>query len=153
MARRHFLLCLLLCLGLLPGLRAAPDKVIKVLPHLVDKDGKHALSPSLFERDAYQAILRKNPDKVGGMQYDVQYKAAKTAGRALKLRLELVTTKHPKGKPFTLTEPVKPAGGLGRWTRVKLDAGRLKEIGEIIAWRVSLLDGEESLSAQNSFLW
>ncbi len=37
---------------------AAPAKVIKVLPHFLDQKGRHALSPSLYDRDAYQAHLR-----------------------------------------------------------------------------------------------
>ena len=33
----------------------AASKISKVLPHLLDKQGRHTLSPSLLERDAYQA--------------------------------------------------------------------------------------------------
>ena len=46
-----------------------------MLPHYLDKEGRHTLSPSLYERDAYQAILRQNPEKRGGMRFDVQWKA------------------------------------------------------------------------------
>ena len=38
-------------------------RITKVLPHLLDDKGRHTLSPSLYERDAYQAELRKNPDR------------------------------------------------------------------------------------------
>ena len=53
---------------------AADGKVIKVLPHLLDQAGRHSLSPSLFERDAYQAELRKHPEKVSGLRYDVRWR-------------------------------------------------------------------------------
>ena len=50
---------------------AADAKVRKVLPSLVDLEGRASLHPSLYERDAYQAYLRKNPELVGGMRFDV----------------------------------------------------------------------------------
>ena len=31
---------------------AGSGKLLKVLPHFLDREGRHALSPSLFERDA-----------------------------------------------------------------------------------------------------
>jgi hypothetical protein len=43
------LIGLLLATSLLP---AAEGRVIKVLPHLFDSQGRHSLSPSLYERDA-----------------------------------------------------------------------------------------------------
>ena len=39
----------------------AEAKISKVLPHWLDKKGRHTLSPSLFERDAYQAQLPRQP--------------------------------------------------------------------------------------------
>lgn len=139
--------------SLLPAVHAAADKVIKVLPHYLDLQGRHTLSPSLFERDAYQALLRKDPSKCGGLRFDTQWKARKAAGRAFKLRLELVTTEHPKATPFVLEQPVTPKRWFSSWTGLKLDAAQLKAVGEIIAWRVSLRDGDRTLSEQHSFLW
>ena len=37
---------------------AATGEVVKVLPFLLDTHGQIAKSPSLFDRDAYQAYLR-----------------------------------------------------------------------------------------------
>lgn len=142
---------LLACL--LPAVHAAADKVIKVLPHYLDLQGRHTLSPSLFERDAYQALLRKDPSKCSGLRFDTQWKARKAAGRTLKLRLELVTTEHPKATPFVLEQTVTPKRWFSSWTGLKLDAAQLKAVGEIIAWRVSLRDGDQTLSEQHSFLW
>ena len=41
----------------------AVAKVIKALPQFLDQQGQSALSPSLFDRDAYQACLRKHPSE------------------------------------------------------------------------------------------
>src|SRR5690349_6151916 len=81
----------LLLLALTPLLAAGAPmptaRLVKVLPHFVDKQSRIALSPSLYERDAYQAHLRKNPSEQGGMRFDVQWKSGAT-NRFL-LRLEL----------------------------------------------------------------
>src|SRR5690348_1436186 len=57
---------------------AAGARIIKVLPHLLDRDSRHTLSPSLYERDAYQSFLRKNADQCAGLRFDVQWKAKAT---------------------------------------------------------------------------
>jgi hypothetical protein len=54
------LLCLPLLASPLVAAPAKPAKIVKVLPHYVDLEGRIALAPSLFERDAYQAVLRLN---------------------------------------------------------------------------------------------
>ena len=144
---------LLLLLAGSPMVWGGPDRIIKVLPHYVDLQGRHAVSPSLFERDAYQAMLRQNPLKQGGRQFDIQWKARKRAGRTLQLRLELVTIHHVKGSPFTVDLDVTPTGTFHRWKRVKLDKALTDRLGEIIAWRVTLREGGAELSEQKSFLW
>ncbi len=142
-----------LILSLLPALQAASDKVIKVLPLYLDLQGQHTLSPSLFERDAYQAMLRRDPAKCGGLRFDTQWKARKVAGRTLRLRLELVTTRHPKTTPFVLEQAVVPKRWCSSWSGLELDAAQMKAVGEVVAWRVSLLAGDQTLSEQHSFLW
>jgi hypothetical protein len=151
--RFTLLLASALALGLLPAARADanPDRIVKVLPHYVDWEGRHALSPSLFERDAYQVILKAHPEKRGGLQFDVRWKARKAPGRQLALRLEMVTTRHPKGRPLVVESPL-PAGRKG-WARVKVDAATLRGAGDMIAWRVSLVEGGQALGSQQSFLW
>src|SRR2546423_2524757 len=67
---------------------AATGRVIKVLPHFVDDQGRHTLAPSLYERDAYQAFLREHPDKRSGMRFDVQWKKKGPVWEDLKLRVE-----------------------------------------------------------------
>ena len=149
----RFWILLLTLLTASAAARGAPDKIIKVLPHHLDLNGRHAVSPSLFERDAYQAMLRLNPSKRGGLQFDIQWKARKRPGRTLQLRLELVTVNQPKGSPFTVDLEVTPTGAFGRWKRVKLDKALTDRLGEVIAWRIVLREGGLDLSEQKSFLW
>ena len=67
---RHFRcflpLVLLACSGL--AVQAVAGKVIKVLPEYLDREGRHALSPSLFDRDAYQAQLRWHAEERSGVR-------------------------------------------------------------------------------------
>lgn len=141
---------LMVCLSGLV-LHAGSDRVVKVLPHFVDLQGRHALSPSLFERDAYQAMLRAKPEKRGGLQYEVRWKARKVPDRALSLRLELVSERHPRSRARVI-EIALPAKG-GGWARIPVDKAAMIETGEVIAWRVSLLDGGTVVASQQSFLW
>lgn len=58
----------ILALVMLVSLRAfasetVSGRVIKVLPLFLDTNGVDAISPSLFDRDAYQAELRKHPSR------------------------------------------------------------------------------------------
>jgi hypothetical protein len=151
---RRLAVLTLLGLGLLGAgnLAAGGDRVVKVLPHLLDAQGRHALSPSLFERDAYQTMLKANPDKRGGLRFDVRWKAAVVPEGARALRLELVTTRHPRTLPLVVETPL-PAKGKSGWAKVPLDAATAKAAGEIVAWRVSLVVAGEVKGSQQSFLW
>src|SRR5712675_3264083 len=68
---------------------SATGHVIKVLPHFLDLKGRAALSPSLYDRDAYQANLRDHPEKRSGIRFDMQWKTKGTVWSDLKLRVEL----------------------------------------------------------------
>ncbi len=134
------------------ALHAGADRVVKVLPHYLDTAGRHALSPSLFERDAYQALLRARPEQRGGLRFDVQWKARRAPGQVRRLRLELVSESHPRGRPLVreVSLPDKRTRG---WAVLKLDAAAERALGEWRAWRVTLLVGEQVVSEQHSFLW
>src|SRR6266403_6299519 len=67
----------------------ATGRVIKVLPHFLDLKGCAALSPSLYDRDAYQVELRDHPEKRSGIRFDMQWKTKGTVWSDLKLRVEL----------------------------------------------------------------
>jgi hypothetical protein len=132
---------------------AATGKVIKVLPHFLDLKGHHAKSPSLFDRDAYQAWLRQNPNERSGIQYDVQWRAREATG-TMKLRLELrgiAEGSLPRQK--TIETELKPGGGTARWDKLALQGDDYKTFGEVTAWRVTLWDGEQLIDEQTSYLW
>jgi|APCry1669191812_1035378.scaffolds.fasta_scaffold10009_3 hypothetical protein len=149
-------LILLLLLGLLasaPAADAVAGKVIKVLPLLLDLKGRAALSPSLFDRDAYQLKLHEQTNEVSTIRYDVQWSAKNSDGQKLKLRLELrgVTAANlPKLKTL---ETEVAAGKYSQWTSLALDGDEFKTFAAITAWRATLWDGETLLGEQKSFLW
>ena len=131
---------------------SAEGKISKVLVHLLDQKGRHALSPSLFDRDAYQAWLRRHPEACHGVQFEIHWKAKKVHG-PLQIRIELVTTEHPKMHPLVLTKTVQPPKLFGRWTRIRLFGDAYKKAGKVLAWRVTLREGDTVLAEQKSFLW
>ena len=64
-------------------------RVLKVLPLFLDLKGHDAISPSLFDRDAYQARLRHSTNEVSAIRFDVLWKGVDLKGAKLKLRAEL----------------------------------------------------------------
>lgn len=133
-------------------LQAAEGRIIKVLPHYLDAKGRHTLSPSLYERDAYQKSLRENPKQRSALRFDVQLKAPKKRDQ-LKLRVELRGVKGQQLTTESAEAPVAKGGWLSTWSSVKFSGKEYKAFGEITAWRVTLWDGEKQLSEQKSFLW
>lgn len=132
---------------------AANGKVVKVLPHFLDLQGRHSLSPSLYDRDAYQARLRQNPDQCSGVRFDILWRGRSETNEMATLRVELRGT--PKGDVASQTslESQVQITGTGHWTRLKLDGDAYKKFGEITAWRVTLWSGDQLLGEQKSFLW
>jgi len=94
---------------------AASGRITKVLPHLLDPQGRHTLSPSLYERDAYQAFLRANPDRCSGLRFNVQWKTREIAVSGLKLRIELRGSKE--ARTIVLEQPVKRRHRSSAWPR------------------------------------
>ena len=133
--------------------QAATPRVLKVLPQYLDKDGKHTLSPSLYERDAYQAMLRRNPAKCSGIRFAVQWKAHGTSLEGLTMRVEMRTSKKHDAKPFVKEVPVGRKGIFSHWTYVAIDGEAFQEMGEVAAWRVSLMQNGQKVAEQRSFLW
>lgn len=152
--RRFFTsLVLFSCLVFAIPASAATGKVIKVLPHFLDLKGRHTKSPSLFDRDAYQAWLRQHPKERSGIRYDVQWRAREVTN-ALKLRVELrgiAQGNLPREK--TVERELKPAKGLSRWDSLELAGNDYKTFGEVTAWRVTLWDGDQLVGEQKSHLW
>ena len=149
MNRISQLTAVLLLLGVLSTTDAArPGKISKVLPHWLDLQGRHTLSPSLLERDAYQAKLRADRTLCSGIRFDVKW--AKNTSGTVKLQLELRVT--GEAKPIVRELAVKPSRR-GGWDAVTLDGDVFRAMGEIVAWQVLLLDGDIELAERRSFLW
>lgn len=132
--------------------QAGSGKVLKVLPHFLDREGRHALSPSLYERDAYQAQLRKHPEQVSALRFDVNWSVDGARPANLRLRVEARGGKAA-AQPKVLETTVKPGWSGGAWSAVTLDKEAWQLLGGVIAWRVTLWDGEQMLAEQKSFLW
>jgi hypothetical protein len=134
---------------------AAEGRLLKVLPQLLDLKGRHTTSPSLYDRDAYQAYLRLNPTNISGIRFAVQWKGG-SSDAPLKVRVEMegiVQAKGPSTTKKVLEREVKPGGWFGRWTYIPLTGEDYAKFGSITAWRVTLWEGDRLLSEQKSFLW
>src|SRR5882724_5976997 len=134
---RWFRLWLLVALagGTAFNAEAAAHRIIKVLPHLVDREGRQSLSPSLYERDAYQVFLRHNPAKCSGLRFDVQWKARAADSKRLKLRIEVRGNKA--AEPSILEEAVPRNHWYHRWSSLTLDGESYRQLGEVVAWRAT----------------
>src|SRR5487761_1946196 len=148
------LLMILLLLGSLAAAAAAEavtGHVVKVLPLLLDLKGHAALSPSLFDRDAYQAYLRQHMNEVSGLRFDVLWSAARAANAGLQLRLELRGT-GPDSLPrqTTLAEKVAPHF-FRHWTSLTHAGDDLKYFGNVTSWRATLWAGGQLIGEQKSF--
>lgn len=132
---------------------AATGKVVKVLPHLLDLQGRHMLSPSLYDRDAYQAELRKHPEKCSGIRFDIQWRGRSQRGESAVLRLQVRGTAKNQAPPELQMETTVKLTGISHWAALKLVGEPYQELGEVTAWRVTLWAGDELLGEQKSFLW
>jgi len=133
--------------------QAAEGKVIKVLPHFLDLEGRHTINPSLYERDAYQAHLRKTPAQQSGIRYDIQWRARQMNGRSALLRLEVHAGKGNSSKPIVVEKSLKPRKRFSRWSALQIDGDQFKKMGTIISWRVTLWDEGRMIGEQHSFMW
>ena len=150
------LMILLVLLGVAAAAQAADavtGRIVKVLPFFLDQQGRDATSPSLFDRDAYQAHLRERTNEVSALRFDVLWKATKAPDERIKIAVELRgvgTNSVPKLK--TLETEVVP-GTFRQWTEIPLAGEDYKNFGAVVAWRVTLWNGGQLLGEQKSFLW
>jgi hypothetical protein len=148
-----FLLLSLTFAGAAQGADAITGRVVKVLPFLLDQQGRNALSPSLFDRDAYQAVLREQTNRVSGMRFDVLWKATPAPDETIKLTVDLRGTgTNSVPRIQTLETNVIPAS-TRQWTELPLTGAAYRNLGRLVAWRVSLWNGGQLLGEQKSFLW
>lgn len=138
------------CLAL--SAEASRAKAIKVFRFLVDAEGRHALSPSLLDRDAYQAHLREHPAKISGLRFVIRWKRQSKAQPSIR-----VEVRHGNGNTigeFSKIAPVKVRKTRrSQWHQITISGGEYARLGKVIAWRVSLWDGETMLAQEESFLW
>lgn len=132
---------------------AVTGRVVKVLPFFLDLKGHSALSPSLYDRDAYQAYLRRHVHQRSAIRFDVLWKTSKAGDAKLKLQVELRgITKDGMPSQTTLEQTVTPHY-FRHWDSMTLAGGDFKNFGELVAWRVTLWADNQMLGEQQSFLW
>ena len=146
----------LLLLGSLAGALASgtiTGRVVKVLPLLLDPQGRDSVSPSLYDRDAYQVYLRQHTNEISAIRFDILWKASSAGDANLKLRIELRSV-GTNGLPCqtTLEQSVTP-GYFSRWASLTLEGADYKNFGELVAWRATLWSDDRLLGEQKSFLW
>jgi hypothetical protein len=132
---------------------AGGGRVCKVLPQFLDKKGRQSLSPSLYERDAYQFYLRKHPGLRQSLRMEVLWRAKGVDWEKTILRAELRGLRTNTLETLTLEQPVKKSGFLGSWAEFTVTGDEFQKFGELVAWRVTLWEGGRQLSELESFLW
>jgi hypothetical protein len=153
---RRSLQCLMLVGWLVAALSApaATGRVIKVLPQFLDQKGQASHSPSLYERDAYQAFLRQHTNQISAVTFHVQWKAKGKPAGPVKLRVEMRgILRHDAPEELVLEKPVEPGGWFSHWAAITLSREEYRKLGQVTAWRVTLWDGTQLLGEQRSFLW
>ena len=155
MRRFQIWISVLLSFAAVAAASASTGEVIKVLPEFLDLKGRNSLSPSLYERDAYQVILRDHPEQRSGIRFYIHWKTKKAPWAPLKLRVELRGSAEGNlPKRLTVDQALLNPGGLfGRWTNVTLTGEDYKNFGAVTAWRVTLWEGGTLLGEQRSYLW
>ncbi len=137
------------------SMEAGTGQVLKVLPEFLDLKGRASLSPSLYERDAYQLVLREHPERRSGIRFAVQWKTKGAVWQPLKLKIELRGIAQGNlPRQLVLEEALENTGSMfTRWANVRLEGAAYKEFGAVTAWRVTLWEGKALLGEQKSFLW
>lgn len=147
-----------------PSAAIAKERIVKVLPFLLDRDGLHTRTPNLYDRDAYQLHLRRNPPLQSGMMFAMQIKARPTAERQIRVRLELRGVAKGNFPRQLIVDSYLPLrGGGSRWVYLTLKESEREFLGDVTAWRATLWEETDSreavpeqlllLAEQTSFLW
>lgn len=153
MRQLRILLVLLGLIAVAPFASAQSGKILKVLPQYLDLEGRTSISPSLYDRDAYQAQLRRAPKNRSGLAFNINWKARSIDPSKLKVRVEMRGVIDDKVQRETIEQPLGKPSIFRSWTLIKVTGKPYQELGNLIAWRVTLWNGEQQLSEQRSFLW
>lgn len=119
----------------------------------MDTNGAVATSPSLFDRDAYQAWLLEHTNEVSGIRFDVCWKARHARGLKLKVRVQARGVGAGGLPTEAILEQIVTPRTFHHWISLTLDGRDYKKLGTPAAWRVTLWNGKQKVSEQRSFLW
>jgi hypothetical protein len=98
--------------------------------------------------------LREHTNNISGVRFAVQWKASGASAETLKLKVEIRGITHGERPPIiVLEQSVKPGFWFNRWASLPLTGDDYKKVGEVIAWRATLWDGDNMIGEQKSFLW
>ena len=142
-----------LALVLVPTAFAGEGRVIKVLPLYLDNKGRDSLLPSLYERDAYQALLRKHADQRKALRFAIQWKAHKVDWTKTRLVVETRGVENNAFVNKTSEHRLHKAGWFSKWENIDISGKDFETMGELAAWRVTLWEGDRKIGEQKSFLW
>jgi len=83
----------------------------------------------------------------------VQWKAKNVDWSKLKLRAEMRCLLGDDLHTVTMEEPAVKTGHFGHWSEFRIEGADYKTFGQIVAWRVTLWEGDHQISELESFLW
>lgn len=140
------------------GAGAATGRIVKVLPQFLDLEGRASLSPSLYDRDAYQAQLRSHPAQCSGMCFNILWRGRAGTNQPAILRVEMRGSAHGHLPSETRLEKSVRLTGTSHWAKLTIDGEKYQAFGSVTAWRVTawrvtLWSGDEMIGEQKSFLW
>lgn len=145
-------------------LPAAGRHLKKVLFFWLDEDGQYSQHPSMFERDAYQAYLRDNPEEIHGLKVAVLLSGSSGKLESSSLELKIQGPPGPEIKEpleFRLELADKLDRKLRRWVYWDIDPVNAEASDEalkllpesIVSWRLTLLDEGQPVDRLQSYLW
>ena len=147
---------ILLLLGSLASVSATDamtGRIVKVLPLFLNLKGQDALSPSLYDRDAYQVYLRAHTNEISAIRFDVLWSTSHADSTNVTVRLELRGIGQ-NGVPVEMKlEQETTPHYFRHWTSLVLADDDLKKVGTVVAWHATLWSDQRLLSEQKSFLW
>ncbi len=109
---------------------ALSGNIVKVLPLFLNLKGQDSISPSLYDRDAYQVYLRVHTNEISAIRYDILWSTSKTDDTKLTLRLELRGAGEGGIPRQTTLEQTVTPHYFRHWTSLPLAGDDYKNLGE-----------------------
>ena len=128
--------------------------VLKVNRNLLDNLGYETFAVGDLKKEAdYQYMLRHSPLKQKGVRFHIKWKAPRRSG-AIRLVLDVqglnaanLTTRD------TVTQNYPDMDGWAEWSTIDITGKQFKQIGEIMAWRVTICSGDRVMAELPSANW